>query len=223
MIFVRSLPLGPNAWYHRSHRKETVMATLIASTNHMGAYALALMIVGCSSSSSPSSQNGDSGAPADTGAVTQRDGSTGGNVCAAIVADVQALVVPAIANLQNTVDGCIPLLAADGGQLDMQVLYGADADKSLYNQQNGDMPHAITGIGDEAYWVELVPGASIPELLAHKGNETCIVSPPEPPDTTCKTTPSSAGPLIYSVADSDAIVYVQLMGKLCNDVFSVAQ
>jgi hypothetical protein len=119
-------------------------------------------------------------------------GGDGGNVCAAIVADVQALVVPAIASLQNTVDGCIPLLAADGGQVAMQVLYGADADKSLYNQENGDMPHAITGIGDEAYWVELVPGASIPDLLAHKGNETCIVTPPEPPDTTCR--PRRAAP-----------------------------
>ena len=202
------------------------MARLMASASRLGAYALTLMIVGCSSSSAPLSQNSDSGGPADTGAVAQSDGSTGGdggNICAAIVADVQALVVPAITSLQNTVDGCIPLLAEDGGQLDMQVLYGTDADKSLYNQQNGDMPHAITGIGDEAYWVELVPGASIPELLAHKGNETCIVSPPEPPDTTCKTTPSSASPLIYTVADSDAIAYVQLMGKLCNDVFSIAQ
>jgi hypothetical protein len=202
------------------------MATLTMSKNRAGAYALALLIAGCSSSSSPSSQNGDSGAVADTGAVSQSEGSTtgdGGNVCAAIVADVQALVVPAIASLQNTVDGCIPLLAGDGGQLDMQVLYGADADKSLYNQENGGSTHSIAGIGDEAYWVEAVPGASIPELLAHKGDETCIVSPPEPPDTTCKTTPSTESPLIYTVADSDALASVQLMGTVCDDVFAIAQ
>src|SRR5580704_14561123 len=120
----------PVSGHHGSYRRETLMATLTMSKNRAGAYALALLIAGCSSSSSPSSQNGDSGAVADTGAVSQSEGSTtgdGGNVCAAIVADVQALVVPAIASLQNTVDGCIPLLAGDGGQLDMQVLYGADA------------------------------------------------------------------------------------------------
>jgi hypothetical protein len=170
----------------------------------------ALVIGGCSSSSPASSETDDGGGPA------------GKDICPLIdKADVQALVVPAITSVTN-VDGVVCQFADSGEGIKVE-RYDNDASKSSYNNLHGNdagsTDHSIQGVGDEAYWNEAIDGKAPPELIAHKGNVTCVIQSPDPPDTTCKTTDDGSG--IPAFSNSDALAYVQLMAKVCNDVFSV--
>ncbi|MGH2631922.1 MAG: hypothetical protein ACRDG3_00810, partial [Tepidiformaceae bacterium] len=159
------------------------------------------------------------GAP--TSAKTSPGGaaSGGGAVCGRIArADAQALLPATIKSAADDVLGdCI--FTTNGGAPLTITTYSSDPDQQYYKTLSGAADHQISGIGDEAYWNEPVPGRTSPELNAHKGDVTCVIQPNDPPDTTLKTTPSGAGDL-YTVTDADALAYVQLMGKVCNDVFS---
>ncbi len=94
-----------------------------------------------------------------------------------------------------------------------------DADLSSYDTLKGNGDHAISGFGDMAYWNEAVPGHTPPYISTHKGNASCTLMANDLPDITMKTTPMT-GVYTFSVTDADALAYVQLMGKVCNDVFA---
>jgi len=51
---------------------------------------------------------------------------------------------------------------------------------------------------------------------------TCVIQPPDPPDSTCKTMAGDS-PLGYVIAEGDAAAFAQLLGKVCNDVFAAAK
>ena len=74
----------------------------------------------------------------------------------------------------------------------------------------------------QAYWNEAVAGISIPSISAHKGNVTCVIQPPDPPDSTCKTV-TGDNPLGYAITEADATTFAQLLGKVCNDVFAASK
>jgi hypothetical protein len=176
---------------------------------------------GCSSSS-PATTGGDGGG-----------GGGGGSVCAAIPqADAQAILTNPITSLQDfsAEQSCV-FKYSGGSQGDslMITFNPNDTDKTSYNTlsegpsdggDNGD--HPITGVGDEAYWNQAVPGISIPAISAHKGNVTCVIQPPDAPDSTCKTTPADS-PLGIGVTESDGAAFAQLLGKVCNDVFEATK
>jgi hypothetical protein len=156
------------------------------------------------SSSAPATVAGDGGTTTTSG------------TCAKItLADVQALV-PAIVSHSDTDPINCRYVFADGKSLDVTD-FTADAD--MFSYKNISLPNdqPISGIGDEAYWNEVLDGTSAPELAAHKGNRTCVIQSDDPPNTTLKTTSTPSG---YSVAPADALAYVQLMGKVCNDLFA---
>jgi hypothetical protein len=106
----------------------------------------------------------------------------------------------------------------DGSALQVDV-YANDPDLKYYKTLSLPGDHQISGIGDQAYWNEALPGQTPPELIAHKGNVTCVMQSNDPPDTTLKIVQNTSTGL-YTVSDADALGYVQLMGKVCNDVFA---
>ena len=182
--------------------------------------SLATAAVACSNSSTPTSAGSDGGG----------GGGGGGGVCAAISqADAQAIVTHPIVSLQDFgAEGSCVFKYSGGSQGDsLQIdYYTDDADKTSYNtlsagQSDGgdDGDHPLSGVGDEAYWNQAVPGISIPQLSAHKGNATCVIQPPDPPDSTCKTSPADT-PLGIGVTETDGAAFAQLLGKVCNDVFA---
>ena len=171
--------------------------------------------VACSSSSSPTSSGSDDGG-----------GGGGGtkDICPLITqADVQALVVPTITGVTN-VDG-VRCQFADSGEGVKVEHYDNDANLISYNNLHQDggggsgPDHAISGVGDMAYWNEALDGKAPPELIAHKGHVTCVIQSPDPPDTTCKSSTDQSGLPVFAEADAEA--YVQLLAKVCNDIFSV--
>lgn len=112
--------------------------------------------------------------------------------------------------------------------------YPSDPRKTLFDglhsadpTLSGAFTFPISGIGDEAYYFEVTTddagtGVSAPSLAAHKasGNDpSCGIESNDPPDTTLHTTPDVAG---FTATKSDVIAYVQLMGKVCNDVFALS-
>ncbi|HEX4405523.1 MAG TPA: hypothetical protein VH560_11880 [Polyangia bacterium] len=171
---------------------------------------------------------GSSGAVAGDGGGAGSGG--GSDVCTAIPkADAQAILTNPITSLQDFsgVQACV-FNYSGGSQGDsLQITFNPmDTDKSSYTTlsegpadggDNGD--HPLTGVGDEAYWNEAVPGISIPSISAHKGNVTCVIQPPDPPDSTCKTV-TGDNPLGYAITEADATTFAQLLGKVCNDVFA---
>lgn len=186
--------------------------------------SLALVVAGCSSSSSPASSAGDGGGGG---------GGGGGSFCSAISqADAQAILSHPITQLVDLSDvGSCVFKYSGGSQGDsLQIdIATVDPDKTAYSNlsqgagdggDNGD--HPLTGVGDEAYWNQAVDGVSIPELSAHKGNVTCVIQPPDAPDSVCKTTPAD-NPLGIGINESDGAAFAQLLGKVCNDVFAAAQ
>lgn len=166
----------------------------------------ALALAGCSSSSSPSGAGSDGGSGGGTNVV-----------CSKIpVADVQALTPNTVQPATDSGIGeCVWHNSGEPVQVDY---YPQDNDKSSYMNLSNGNDHAISGIGDEAYWNEAVDGKSAPQLSARKGTTTCVIQSNDPPDTTMKVTQNGA---TYTVTDADALAYVQLMGKVCNDVFAL--
>ena len=169
---------------------------------------------GQSSASNGSTPSGDGGG----------GGSSGAECSAITIADAQALIPTTVTSVSDTGIGeChINFGGSDSGVTDLPVdYYLNDSALTAYNTLSGGNDHQISGIGDQAYWNEAVDTESPPQLSAHKGSVTCTIQSNAPPDTTMKTT---AGGLVgYTVTDSDALAYVQLMGKICNDVLNAAQ
>jgi hypothetical protein len=64
--------------------------------------------------------------------------------------------------------------------------------------------HDVAGVGDKAYWTSATRG---PRLEAMKGKAQCELGTPK------KAT-------LKSTSDADQAAYVQLMGKVCNDMFA---
>jgi hypothetical protein len=159
-----------------------------------------------------------------TTAATSGTGSASG-ICTKIPqADVQALIPQKITSVtgSNQLLEChyhfTPIAADDSSDLVVGFRLD-DGDQSSYKNLSDQSDHAVSGIGDMAYWNEPVPSRTSPELSAHKGKVTCIIQPTDPPETTLKYT----GTLSFvTIDDADALAYVQLMGKVCNDVFAAA-
>ncbi len=185
------------------------MGKMASKVVGLGFAALAgLMIFGCSSSSN-SAASGDGGST-----------SGANDPCTSIPkADVQALLsgtISSVTDNSSTYD-CEYVTPAAPQPVGWNP---SDSDKSSYNTLSaGASDHQISGIGDEAYWNEPVPGQTTPQLSAHKGNVTCVIQAlSDPTATTLKVTEGTQGQ--FTVADSDALAYVTLMGKVCNDLFA---
>jgi hypothetical protein len=205
---------------------------------------------GCSSSSSSDASNDGGVVGSGDGSASDGNGITGDggvlSVCDKIpVADLQALLPATITSVDTTIGGgsnggiiCHVNVVDPGIGLEIQT-YPDDADKSKFDFLLGGDPtapdaaipftHAIAGIGDEAYYFEVSSddagtGLSSPNLAAHKSSSTgpspsCGIESNDPPDTTMKTTAGGVG---YTATQADVVAYVQLMGKVCNDVFAAS-
>jgi hypothetical protein len=183
------------------------------------------LLTGCSSGSSSTATSSSSGGTTATATTAKAAGAAtaaktsaaaGSGVCGKIaLADAQALVPQTLSPVTDT--GIGECLFHNAGQDVVIDYYTNDADQSSYKTISTGNDQQIAGIGDEAFWNEAVPGRTPPELAARKGNETCVIQSNDPPDTTLKTTPTASG---FTVSDADALAYVQLMGKVCNDVFA---
>jgi hypothetical protein len=195
------------------HREAKIMGKMASKAFGLGLATIAgLMIFGCSSSSSSNN-------PTDGGGT-----SSGADACTSVAqADVQALLASPITQVQDNsaTYACNYVTAA----APLQITWDPN-DSSLTTYNNGSLgaaqDHQITGIGDEAYWNETVPGGSIPALNAHKGNITVVIQPSgdNAAASTCKSTVTNQSAGTFTVADSDALAFVQLMGKVANDYFA---
>jgi hypothetical protein len=224
----------------RFHRRQLALA--------VGGFSACMLFMmtlatGCSSSSSPNkSDSGTSTGGRDGSLATNGDSGDAGvpSVCDKIArADIQALL-PATGTSVDTIIGggsnggigCSVNVTGSGvGGLLIQT-YPTDTDKSKFTALlGGDLSnpsiHSISGIGDEAYYGQLTDdagdGVSSPELAAHKNSgaaPSCGIESNDPPNTTMKTTSDGIGG--FTVTQSDTIAYVQLMGKVCNDVFAAS-
>jgi len=147
--------------------------------------------------------------------------SGGSDVCTSIPqADVQALLAFPITNTADNSSYFACGYQFSGGTTSFSFTWDpGDADLTSYNTLKGNADHSISGIGDMAYWNEPVADHTSPSLEAHKGNATCTIQSNDPPDITMTTTPAT-GIYQFTVTDADALAYVQLMGKVCNDVFA---
>ncbi|MEO8877282.1 MAG: hypothetical protein ABI461_16935, partial [Polyangiaceae bacterium] len=136
-----------------------------------------------------------------------------------VKADLQALVTGKLTSV--TGDPTAACNGYIGSTFTIAVIVAPnDADKSTYNLTFTDgVSHASSGVGDASFYNDgdQTHGTSGPGYHAHKGNVTCDIDSPAPPDTTMKTTPSGDG---YTVTPSDETAYVTLMGKVCTDIFA---
>jgi hypothetical protein len=201
---------------------------------------------GCSSSSSngPSDAGGTggTGGTGGGGSVAPRDGGDASvpSICDRIpVADIQALLPDTVTSVTTTIGGgsqggIICEVDDDPGIGLLIQTYPSDAQKAQFDYLLGGDPtsqpftYSISGIGDEAYYFEVTTddagtGVSAPSLAAHKASgasPSCGIESNDPPDTTMHTTPDGAGG--FTATKSDVVAYVQLMGKVCNDVFALS-
>jgi hypothetical protein len=164
------------------------------------------------------SQPAQTSAPA--GGSQPGTSTSGSDVCTSIPqADVQALLAFPITSAADNSTFYACGYQFSGGTTSFSFTWDpGDAGLDSYNTLKGNADHAVSGIGDMAYWNEAVADHTSPDLEAHKGNATCTIQSNDPPDITMKTTPAS-GIYQFTVTDADALAYVQLMGKVCNDIF----
>jgi len=162
---------------------------------------------------------GTSATKAATAAATSGGTTASGSVCDKIpLADMQALTPQPLGEVTDTNGGQTTSAECQFAGTEIRVRYNLnDADKTSYNNLAGTTDHQLSGVGDEAYWNEALAGNSPPYLVAHKGVVTCVIGSEAPPDTTMKTTLNGAP---FTVTDEDALAYVNLMGKVCNDIFA---
>jgi hypothetical protein len=181
------------------------------------------LLMACSSGSSNATSTSLSHGAATTVAgapsavATTAAGGTSSDVCARIVlADAQALTPQPLRPATDAGAGVCVFHNA-GADLTVNIAVN-DVDQKVYKTllQFGD--NELAGVGDAAYWNEPAPGQSTPQLEARKGAETCFIQSNNPPDTTLKTT--GTAPYGLTVTDADALAYVQLMAKVCEDVFA---
>ncbi|MGH2464393.1 MAG: hypothetical protein ACRDGI_02945 [Candidatus Limnocylindrales bacterium] len=193
----------------------------VKSVALLTAVMLVPVLAACSStpatSSAASSQA--AGVPGNPSASSAGPAVAGADVCTSIPqADVQALLAFPITHVADDSSYFACVYTFSGGTTTFSFTWAPDdSDLSSYNTLKGNADHAISGVGDEAYWNEAIPGRSTPSLEAHKGDATCSIQANDPPDVTEKTTQGNAE---FTVTDADALAYVQLMGKVCTDVFA---
>ena len=126
------------------------------------------------------------------------------------LADFQALLTDKITSVTGAPVGACN--AYVGKQLGLAVVMdpGNEFDAA------GPGAHALTGIGDKAYWHPGNIGITGPHLMALKGKTICEINTPAPPHTTLTTTPAASD---YTVSDAAMEAYMKLAGTLCNDMF----
>ena len=195
-----------------------------------------LSLAACSSATATAAPGGGAGSAGGASSVPNSGGNasasteaassngaaaSGSDVCTSIPqADVQALLAFPITSTADNSSYFACVFHFSGGSGSFSFTWDpGDAGLSSYNTLKGNADHAISGIGDMAYWNEAVPGHTSPSLEAHKGNATCTIQSNDPPDITMKASPAS-GIYQMTVTDPDALAYVQLMGKVCNDIFA---
>ena len=171
---------------------------------------------------SASASGGDaSGVAAQASAAASSLGTAGGSLdvsklCAAVPsADVQKLfkaTAPAVT---------VNPLECDWGSGAITVdIYAGDTDKQYYNSGGGNTGTSIGGIGDIAQWMQPVPGATVPDLAAHKGSLTITVTTGiDVADTTMQYTGKSP---FYKIPAAAAQQYAAEEGQICNDMFQAA-
>ena len=113
------------------------------------------------------------------------------------VADFQALITDKITKVSGAPVGACNAFV--GNELGIAVVMNPGP---AFDPAGG---HALTGIGDKAYWHEGDAGISGPTLHALKGKNHCVIHTPAAPHTTMQ---------------SDAEAYMKLAGTLCNDMFA---
>lgn len=185
-----------------------------------------LLFAACSGSAASTAPTGAAGSQPAAAATTPAGGTqpgttaAGSDVCTSIPqADVQALLAfPITKTADNSTFYDCTYQFSGGTNVFSLTWDPGDAGLDSYNTLKGNADHAVSGIGDMAYWNEAVPDHTSPSLEAHKGNATCTIQSNDPPDITMKTTAAS-GIYQFTVTDADALAYVQLMGKVCNDIF----
>jgi hypothetical protein len=183
----------------------------------VGAWFVIALGIGASTGCSSSSSNGSS--PGGGG------GGSNANICPKIpAADIQALLTATSSVTEMDLDA--NLLECDSGGLQMQ-LQTDDTSKQLYLTAYGDGggdTHAITGVGDEAYWYAVNSGSgvaqSVPTVAAHKGSATCYISNDN--TVTSYTMPSTPKPAPFGIQESDADAWSQKAAKVCTDFFTAA-
>jgi hypothetical protein len=218
------------------------------SSLRCGAVGLAalVLLVGCSKSShgdpssaalhhgsdplgSTSSTADGSSAIDGSGDDSQSDPIAEANaLCSDInLADAQALLTVKIGPAQSGGPlGCSFLLPGEdinGDNLTV-LIDSPDADLSNYTDLTtgtfalSDDWTPISGIGDKAVWAQTV---GFPTLVAHGSDVTCSVGVPgDASELTLHSTGASYGP---TVTKANALAYVDLMGKVCSDVFDAAK
>lgn len=139
------------------------------------------------------------------------------------LADAQALLIPKITKVELGPTGCAferPGQAANGDNLSVDIRTN-DTDHSTYkNLQGMGKNVALSGVGDEAYWLQPVPDASGPVVSAYKGTTSCVVEPPA--DLSVLTIAKGGNGPIEQVTNAAAAAFAAKMGVLCNDVFAAA-
>ena len=156
------------------------------------------------------SKPADKSNAAGSAAATPKPASSRG--CEKIpLADFQALLTDKITSVTGAPVGACN--AYVGKQLGLAVVIdpGPEFDAA------GPGAHALTGVGDKAYWHPGNIGITGPHLMALKGKTVCEINTPAPPHTTMKTTPAASD---YTVSDADMEAYMKLAGTLCNDMFA---
>jgi hypothetical protein len=166
------------------------------------ALALALALLGsCSKHDAP-----PAGSAAPSSAGTSPSGTGGG--CDKIPrADFQALLAVPVTEVSGAPVGACNAYFAKGqaGFSFAALIYADDAPRPFEPTAPG--AHAVSGVGDQAYWRST--DADGPRLEAMKGKVRCEISPPHAPQSALK-----------SMAEADQNAYAQLMGKLCSDMFA---
>jgi hypothetical protein len=147
----------------------------------------------------------DAPAPAG-GSAAAAVASTGGG-CDSMRADFQALVSPPLTEVSGApVSACNAYVSK--GQAGFVVAALIYADEPVHKfDPTGAGAHAVSGVGDQGYWV-LGQGEG-PRFEAKHGKYTCEIDAPAQDKSTLK-----------SMAEADQAAYAQLMGKLCNDMFA---
>jgi hypothetical protein len=179
-------------------------------------------LAACSSprGASPVPASGGDGSTSGSSTSSSAPAARGSDVCTSIPqTDVQELLAfPITSTADNSTFYDCTYQFSGGTQVFSLTWDPGDAGLDSYNNLKGNADHAVSSIGDMAYWNEAVADHTSPDLEAHKGNATCTIQSNDPPDITMKTTPAS-GIYQFTVTDADALAYVQLMGKVCNDIF----
>jgi hypothetical protein len=146
-------------------------------------------------------------APPTGGAAAGTSSAGTGGGCEKIPrADFQALLSVPVTEVSGAPVGACNAYFAKGqpGFAFAALIYANDAPRPF--APTGPGAHAVSGVGDQAYWTTTERG---PRLEAMKGKIRCEIESPSAPQSALK-----------SMAEADQDAYAQLMGKICNGMFA---